>query len=137
MQALPQIRGGQGRGRTADLPLSGAFAASLHVAGRGLTGHLAAQTMAGCRLAWPDICGRWLPVWLPLELADPISLSAEPARVRQARPADERTTSPWPANSMTFAVTALGEGLADRTPDLRILHRGLHVSGHSTRDIRS
>ena len=70
---------------------SGAFARSLHVAGRILTGHLAAQTMAGCRLTSPDICGRWLPVWLPLELEDPISLSAEPARVRQARPADERT----------------------------------------------
>ena len=44
---------------------SGASASSLHVAGRGLMGHLAAQTMAGCRLAWPDTCRRWLPVWLP------------------------------------------------------------------------
>ena len=37
---------------------SGASAASLHVAGRGLMGHLAAQTMAGCRLMSPDICRR-------------------------------------------------------------------------------
>jgi hypothetical protein len=28
-------------------------------------GHLAAPTMAGCRLMWPDTCRRWLPVWLP------------------------------------------------------------------------
>ena len=28
-------------------------------------GHLAAPTMAGCRLTWPDGCRRWLPVWLP------------------------------------------------------------------------
>src|SRR5262245_6319607 len=44
---------------------SGAYAASLHVAGCGLMGDLAAQTMAGCRLMWPGVCGRWLPVWLP------------------------------------------------------------------------
>jgi hypothetical protein len=44
---------------------SGAFPPWLHVAGRGLMGDLAAQTVAGCRLMWPDICGRWLPVWLP------------------------------------------------------------------------
>jgi hypothetical protein len=44
---------------------SGASAASLHVAGRGLKGDLSAETMAGRRLAWPDICRRWLPVWLP------------------------------------------------------------------------
>ena len=35
--------GGQGRGRTADLPLSGASAGSLHVAGRGPIGDLAAK----------------------------------------------------------------------------------------------
>src|SRR5262249_5289853 len=28
-------------------------------------GHLAGQTMAGCRLMSPDVCRRWLPVWLP------------------------------------------------------------------------
>src|SRR5215470_5760747 len=39
---------------------SGAFAASLHVAGCGLMGQLAATTMAGCRLVWPDVCRRWL-----------------------------------------------------------------------------
>jgi len=50
---------------------SGAFAASLHVAGRGLTGHLAAQTMAGCRLAWPDICGRLAPRLAPLGAGGP------------------------------------------------------------------
>ena len=44
---------------------SGAYAASPHVAGCGLMGNLAAQTMAGCRLMWPDVCRRWLPVWLP------------------------------------------------------------------------
>jgi len=31
--------------------------------------------MAGCRLMWPDDCRRWLPVWLPLDLEDLISLS--------------------------------------------------------------
>ena len=40
---------------------SGASVPSLHVAGRGLIGHLAAQTMARCRLTWPDACRRWLP----------------------------------------------------------------------------
>ena len=44
---------------------SGAFARSLHVAGCGLMGDLAAQTMAGCCLMWPELCRRWLPVWLP------------------------------------------------------------------------
>ena len=39
--------------------------ASLHVAGCGLMGDLAAETMARCRLMWPDVCRRWLPVWLP------------------------------------------------------------------------
>ena len=48
---------------------SGAYAASLHVAGCGLMGDLAAQTMAGCRPMWPDVCRRWLPVWLPLNRA--------------------------------------------------------------------
>jgi hypothetical protein len=31
----------------------------------GLIGDLAGETMAGYRLTWPDICRRWLPVWLP------------------------------------------------------------------------
>ena len=44
---------------------SGAFAASLHMAVWGLISDLAAQTMVGCRLMWPDICRRWLRVWLP------------------------------------------------------------------------
>jgi hypothetical protein len=44
---------------------SGAYAPSLHVAGRGLIGDLAAETMARCRLMWPEVCRRWLPVWLP------------------------------------------------------------------------
>ena len=44
---------------------SGAYAASLHVAGCGLTGDLAGETVADCRLMWPDACRRWLPVWLP------------------------------------------------------------------------
>jgi hypothetical protein len=60
-------------------------------AGRGLMGHLAAQTMAGCRVMWPDTCRRWLPVWLPLELEDLISLSVEPS-TRSRASADERTT---------------------------------------------
>jgi hypothetical protein len=28
-------------------------------------GNLAAETTARCRLAWPDVCRLWLPVWLP------------------------------------------------------------------------
>ena len=44
---------------------SGAYAASLHVAGHGLMGDLAAETVARCRLVRPDICRRWLPFWLP------------------------------------------------------------------------
>ena len=35
---------------------SGAFAASLHVAGCGLMGDLPATTMAGCRLMGPGVC---------------------------------------------------------------------------------
>jgi len=50
---------------------SGAFVASLDVAGCGLMGDLAAATMADCRLAWPDVCRRWLPVWLPLGAGGP------------------------------------------------------------------
>ena len=44
---------------------SGASVPSLHVAGRGLMGHLAAQTMARCRLTWPDARRRWLPFGSP------------------------------------------------------------------------
>jgi hypothetical protein len=44
---------------------SGASAASPDIAGCGLIGHLAGETVAGCRLMWPDACQRWLPVWLP------------------------------------------------------------------------
>jgi hypothetical protein len=44
---------------------SGASAASPHVAGCGPMGDLPAETVAGCRLAWPGVCRRWLPVWLP------------------------------------------------------------------------
>ena len=57
--------GGQGQDRLPTFRLSGASAASPDVAGCGLMGHLAAPTMAGCRLARPDACRRWLPVWLP------------------------------------------------------------------------
>ena len=28
-------------------------------------GDLAAETVARCRLMWPGVCRRWLPVWLP------------------------------------------------------------------------
>jgi hypothetical protein len=44
---------------------SGAYAPSLQVAGQGLMGDLAAETMAHRRPVWPDVCRRWLPVWLP------------------------------------------------------------------------
>ena len=44
---------------------SGAYAASLHVAGCGLMDDLAAETMARRRLVWAEVCRRWLPVWLP------------------------------------------------------------------------
>jgi hypothetical protein len=56
---------GQGRVEPATFRFSGAYATSRHVAGCGLMGDLAAETMAGCRLMWPDVCRRWLPVWLP------------------------------------------------------------------------
>jgi hypothetical protein len=48
---------------------SGAYAAWPHVAGCGLMGQLAAETMAGRRLMWPDVCLRWLPVWLLVSAA--------------------------------------------------------------------
>ena len=44
---------------------SGAYTASLDVAGQGLMGGLAAETVASCRFVWPDVSRRWLPVWLP------------------------------------------------------------------------
>jgi len=56
---------------------SGASAASLDVAGCGLMGDLAARTMAGCRLMWPDTCRRWIPARLPVEPEDLMSLSVE------------------------------------------------------------
>jgi hypothetical protein len=40
------------------------------MAGYGLVGDLAAETLAGCRLMWHGVCRRWLPVWL-LEPAEP------------------------------------------------------------------
>ena len=52
--------GGQGRVEPPAFRFSGASAASLHVAGQGLMGDLAAETMARCRLMWPDACRRWL-----------------------------------------------------------------------------
>jgi hypothetical protein len=62
---IPCKTAGQGRAEPPAFRFSGAFAASLHVAGRGLMGQLAAETMAGCRLTWSHACRRWLPVWLP------------------------------------------------------------------------
>jgi hypothetical protein len=45
---------------------SGASAAqSLHVAGRGPIGDLAAETTARCGLVWPGVRRHWLPIWLP------------------------------------------------------------------------
>lgn len=44
---------------------SGASAQSLHVAGQGPIGDLAAETMAHCRLVWTGACRHWLPVRLP------------------------------------------------------------------------
>src|SRR5438034_9542962 len=32
-------------------------------------GNLAAETIAGCRLVWPGVCQRWLPLLLPIPLA--------------------------------------------------------------------
>ena len=87
--AEPVVRGGI---EPPAFRFSGASAPSLDVAGCGLMGDLAAQTVAGCRLMWPNTCRRWLPVWLPLELEDLISLSVEPARVSPSASADERTT---------------------------------------------
>jgi hypothetical protein len=52
---------GRGRSPIVDFPFSGAYVASLDVAGYGLVGDLAAETLAGCRLVWPDVCRRWLP----------------------------------------------------------------------------
>src|SRR5215472_15587772 len=48
---------------------SGAYTASLYVAGCGLMGDLAGETVADCRLLWPDICRRWLPVWRPIPVS--------------------------------------------------------------------
>src|SRR5215831_11594902 len=64
---------------------SGAFATSLYVAGRGLTGHLAAQTMAGCRLMSPDACRRWLPVWLPILVSAAHGRDADGAQTPHAK----------------------------------------------------
>ena len=56
---------GQGRGRTADLPL---FRRIRRVATCGcmwLDGRSSWETIARCRLMSPDVGRRWLPVWLP------------------------------------------------------------------------
>jgi hypothetical protein len=63
--AFALVRVVRGRVEPPTFRFSGAYAASLHVARCGLIGDLAGQTVAGCRLVWPDMCGRWLPVWLP------------------------------------------------------------------------
>ena len=42
--------------RIADFRFSGAYAASLHVAGYGLMGDLAAETVSRCRSMWPGAC---------------------------------------------------------------------------------
>jgi len=70
---------------------SGAFPGWLHVAGRGLMGNLAAETMAGCRLMWPDIRRRWLPGWLPNLVSA--------ANVREPGQADESRRYPRSGNS--------------------------------------
>ena len=56
---------GQGGVEPPTFRFSGASAASLHVAECGPMSDLAAETIARCPLMWPDICRRWLPVWLP------------------------------------------------------------------------
>ena len=45
--------------------LGGIPVVSPEVARRGLACRSAAVIIAGCGLAWPCACGRWLPVWLP------------------------------------------------------------------------
>jgi hypothetical protein len=55
--AKPVVKGGV---EPPTFRFSGAFAASLHVAGRGLMGQLAAETMARCRPMWPGVCRHWL-----------------------------------------------------------------------------
>ena len=39
--------------------------ARLDIAWRGLTCRFVTPATAGRGLAWPQACGRWLPVWLP------------------------------------------------------------------------
>src|SRR5262249_42149788 len=51
--------------RIADFRFSGAFPSSLHVAGCGLMGDLAAETAGRRRLMWAGVCRCWFPVWLP------------------------------------------------------------------------
>jgi hypothetical protein len=74
---------------------SGAFAAWLHVAGCGLMGDLAAESMAGCRLVWPGVCRRWLPPFgSPISLTPPtfnrsgrVILTTRGGRILVDRPA--------------------------------------------------
>jgi hypothetical protein len=73
---------------------SGEYAALLDVAGYGLMGDLAAETLASCRLMWPDVCRRWLPVWLPgISLASLRVMAARSGRMPDTGPIGRPT---WP-----------------------------------------
>jgi hypothetical protein len=67
-----------------------------------LTCRQAAVIMARCGLAWPCVCGHWLPVWLPaislavlmfecfLPEANSVSPAGDLIRLSQTRPATAR-----------------------------------------------
>jgi hypothetical protein len=48
--------------------LEGTFGRSVQGARCRLTCSLAAHVVAGCGLRWPNVCRRWLPTRLPVEL---------------------------------------------------------------------
>lgn len=55
----------QGAGTTANFPFSGAIELCLRVAGRRLTGNLAAPIVSRRRSESLDVCLHWLSGWLP------------------------------------------------------------------------
>ena len=56
--------------------------ARLDIAWRGLTCRFVTPATAGRGLAWPQACGRWLPVWLPAISLAMLTLGCQTAFLR-------------------------------------------------------
>ena len=133
--------------------LGGMIRAWLDEAGHSLMRYLPAATIAGRGWVSPDVCRRWLPVWLPGISLAPLTLMphlpTEDAgvAVATATPAPHPAHMPtWPAGtgsdcgrpgrSAAASVSQAGEGASLRFPPRRIDARSCRDGSGRATDAR-